>query len=601
MSEIVDELHDRGYDASQFVASLRTAEDGEGGLFDWLGQATRSPFERNLDGGSDSFSNAFDLRNPFYNDDAPSQTNPQGSGAYVKRDEPSSPTGSSDPDAFADLSNIGEDPADPAPAPAAAAAASGTGVSEVSSDAGGGGGGGAGGGGSAGGYVSPPGGTRGPVTDGGRPGAENGDNSLITTDSYTTQAGDTLTDIAQRTYGDMNRYEEIATNNNITNTDQLDVGTTLNLPGAGGASPAPAAADAPALAAEAPTPAQANAGPPPDNAGQATFAPGAPVPPVGTLARRRYAAGDHSGDLFGDGAGSAGGADLSGDDDETKKTAPPASTTTTTPPSSSSSTPPASTPVDSRSPAAGASGGMTAQGIPIPTDTQDQMTQDNFGSSKSQPKTQTLEERLPRPGQSTSTGDSGGMGDFGSVMGEIGPALSGLTTGLGPLVGEIGSAVAPAISGLASGLGGALSGLFSMASAPNEGSDHDAGLPAEDFSTSEEWINANESDCREDVTDGDGDITSYTPPRQQPKQASYDDNDIVRQFQANIGNTALASGGGGGGYSDDAISQAAQGFLRTAGRVYSLAEQQELIDESHPQGARNLPGLDLRGTHYLEG
>jgi hypothetical protein len=229
-----------------------------------------------------------------------------------------------------------------------------------------------------------------------------------------------------------------------------------------------------------------------------------------------------------------------------------------------------------------------------------QMTQDNFGSAKSQPKTQTLEDRLPQPGQSTSTGD-GGMGDFGSVMGEIGPALSGLTTGLGPLVGEIGSAVAPAISGLASGLGGALSGLFSMASAPNEGSDHDAGLPAEDFGTSEEWINANESDCREDVTDGDGDITSYTPPRQQPKQASYDDNDIVRQFQANIGNTALASVGGGGGYSDDAISQAAQGFLRTAGRVYSLAEQQELIDESHPQGARNLPGLDLRGTHYLEG
>jgi hypothetical protein len=241
---------------------------------------------------------------------------------------------------------------------------------------------------------------------------------------------------------------------------------------------------------------------------------------------------------------------------------------------------------------------MTAQGIPVPTDTPDQISQDNFGSAKSQPKTQTLEDRLPQSGQSSSTG--GGMGDFGSVMGEIGPALSSLATGFAPLIGEIGSAVAPAISGLASGLGGALSGLFT-ASAPDQ-PDHEAGLPAEDFGTSQQWVDANGGSHREDVDDGDGDITSYTSTRQQPKQASYDDSDIVRQFQANIGNTALASvGGGGGAYSDDAISRAAQGFLRTAGRVYSLAEQQELIDESHPQGARNLHGLDLRGTHYLEG
>ena len=81
-----------------------------------------------------------------------------------------------------------------------------------------------------------------------------------------------------------------------------------------------------------------------------------------------------------------------------------------------------------------------------------------------------------------------------------------------------------------------------------------------------------------------------------------DGSDIVAAFQRNAANSALGSGAGGGGaYSDDAISQAAQGFLRTAGRIYSLAEQQELMDEAHPQGARNLPGLDLRGTHYLEG
>ena len=98
----------------------------------------------------------------------------------------------------------------------------------------------------------------------------------------------------------------------------------------------------------------------------------------------------------------------------------------------------------------------------------------------------------------------------------------------------------------------------------------------------------------------ESDLINY---KVQPKQAAYDDgSDIVRQFQANIGNTALGGGAiSGGGYSDDAIANAAQGFLRTAGRVYSLAEQQELMDEAHPQGARNLPGLDLRGTHYLEG
>ena len=81
--------------------------------------------------------------------------------------------------------------------------------------------------------------------------------------------------------------------------------------------------------------------------------------------------------------------------------------------------------------------------------------------------------------------------------------------------------------------------------------------------------------------------------------ASHEDgSDIVRQFQANIGNTALGNGAGGGSFSDAAIAEQARGFLRTAGRVYSLAEQRDLENESHPSGARNLKELDLKGTHY---
>ena len=75
--------------------------------------------------------------------------------------------------------------------------------------------------------------------------------------------------------------------------------------------------------------------------------------------------------------------------------------------------------------------------------------------------------------------------------------------------------------------------------------------------------------------------------------ASLDDSDVVRRFHAS-----------GGGFlddpanSDDGIAAAAQKMLRTAGRNYTPAEQRELENESHPKGARNLGSLDLRGTHY---
>lgn len=97
------------------------------------------------------------------------------------------------------------------------------------------------------------------------------------------------------------------------------------------------------------------------------------------------------------------------------------------------------------------------------------------------------------------------------------------------------------------------------------------------------------------------DYTSYAEQHEASRTAGFEDDgsDIVRQFQANIGNTALgANAGGRGGFSDAAIAEQARGFLRTAGRVYSLAEQRELEEESHPSGARNLKDLNLTGTHY---
>jgi hypothetical protein len=78
-----------------------------------------------------------------------------------------------------------------------------------------------------------------------------------------------------------------------------------------------------------------------------------------------------------------------------------------------------------------------------------------------------------------------------------------------------------------------------------------------------------------------------------------DGSDIVREFQASAGAQSLMRGksSGGSGRFDD-FAGAADRFLKTAGRNYSAAEQAELEDESHPQGARNLGGLDLRNTHY---
>lgn len=68
--------------------------------------------------------------------------------------------------------------------------------------------------------------------DNGQGGAENvtiwGDR--ITTDTYTVQAGDWLSKIAGRAYGDINQYTKIAEANNITNPEVIEVGTVLKIP-----------------------------------------------------------------------------------------------------------------------------------------------------------------------------------------------------------------------------------------------------------------------------------------------------------------------------------------------------------------------------------
>lgn len=91
----------------------------------------------------------------------------------------------------------------------------------------------------------------------------------------------------------------------------------------------------------------------------------------------------------------------------------------------------------------------------------------------------------------------------------------------------------------------------------------------------------------------------------QQYQAAYNPNeDPVARFQRSAAASDLMASNGGG--SDDGgfdIAAAAQahlggGMQRTAGRNFSLAEQDALMNESHPQGARNLASLDLEGTHY---
>lgn len=82
--------------------------------------------------------------------------------------------------------------------------------------------------------------------------------------------------------------------------------------------------------------------------------------------------------------------------------------------------------------------------------------------------------------------------------------------------------------------------------------------------------------------------------------ANMSSGDIVAQFQASGGGAVFEAANEGGGQYDDFASSPAvrQAMQRTAGRNYSLAEQDALVREGEKGGAGNLNQLQLAGTHY---
>lgn len=75
--------------------------------------------------------------------------------------------------------------------------------------------------------------------------------------------------------------------------------------------------------------------------------------------------------------------------------------------------------------------------------------------------------------------------------------------------------------------------------------------------------------------------------------------DIVAEFQANGGGAVFQQAAATSQYDDFSSSPAIrQAMQRTAGRNYSLAEQDALVREGDKGGAGNLGSLDLKDTHY---
>ena len=488
-----------------------------------------------------------------------------------------------------------------------------------------------------GGYTAPGGGqTSGPVSDGGRAGAENGNNAAITSESlqdgyYTVGEGDTLTDIAQRAYGDMNKYQDLAkANSNITNVDALNVGDKIKIDNPTGnndmtgaqTNPAGGGSDNNISTPETKVDTSA-AGGTNANAGADTGAVTTPSNGAADNAATNTATNTNNTKessakwwlqkMADNHDGTAAAADPADPQQPTSN----GSATTTTTKSTSPGAQPAANPATSTSTS---TSGDAKQITPNketetydPNDPASQAAQSNSAAN---------------PGAQPMSGTPGNQFD----MSGIGDALG---TGLG-IAGDIGSAAMQAAPSIASGVGDAISGLASgIGSIFASKSDFDefvryayptadgegdlephthpfagSGYPGPlEIGTSEEYADKARAKA-DDVTDlGDGDLTK--PMGEWQKQSSVDDDDpyreasigystdddsdIVRAFQANLADTALGAGGGGG---FDDIAGAAQGFLRTAGRNYSLAEQSELIREGDKGGARNLDSLDLTGTHY---
>jgi LysM repeat protein len=527
------------------------------------------------------------------------------------------------------------------------------------------------------GWKAPAGGTKGPVADGGVAGAENGNNDAIIGDTYTVQEGDTATDIAQRAYGDMNRYQEIADANDITDVDfGFKPGQEIKLndakgnngvmgfdtnPAGGGAdsdltTPNAGPAAAPGITTGITSPsgntvstANGFATPPPQPAQR-------DAQKQATITSRRTAREWLRWAAEGD--GTSGEAAPSADDQAAG--ADPATAAGTSPGAKPATNPAMTTPAAERS-------APNKDDDTLDPNDPAQMAQQQQAVPGQQPADATPPTTGMGLGGATGGATGGGMGMGGMDMAGVGDMIS---TGVGA-ASDIASGIGGALPGIGNAISGIASGIGSIFSSKHDfddwvryaypaggGDDFDpetlphvpfagSGNPGPlEYGTSEEYADKARAKM-DDVTDL-GDEPLSTPMGEWQKQGSYDDDgdedsrrrdgvgemrgkpwkgdwqgqmapgddgdhgnhmksggldatddssDIVRAFQANLGDTALGAGGGGGGRFDD-IAGAAAGFLRTAGRNYSLSEQSELIREGDKGGAGNLGDLDLRGTHY---
>ena len=589
IAEVIDELHERGYDANRLVAMVRTATADEDQRLKKVEETRQNIGEAIKDFGGG-------LYNLFGG----------GEGPAGKKYTPSSPVkapseSKMEGGLFGDAAGA-EGASKPSDGLIGdAAGAGGAKVQPASNTE------------TPGGHGNPsP--VGGPSLIGGGGGGSNwkpnGNMDPIGPGEYKIQTGDTYSQLAERAgWGDDYQGFADATGYQADNPDLIFAGDTINVPGKPGeaAPPAPGAEPAAPPAPEpggapptsgtpgappAPSPADSTSGlpaPDPGVGGSTNFA--APATPSMAEAIADPAAAMPNGQLTNPGLTARRRYFFAEEDEELKsidyKSVYPAGENSAAPiqgPGLNGDHPNAPAPAN---PAPAATPNKGVDPAPAtPSDNTDRTPQQKppVETVEKSDASKVLEDRQPQNAYST----SGGFGAE-SFM----PILEGVGSVVAPLVTNIAGPIA-------SGIGNAIGQGFSNILGSNTAADGDesAILGERDDSTIVDPGFAGSGPSRklwystsEDYLDG----------------YEYDDvghmkqSDIVRQFQANIEKTALASDSGGGAFSDEAIANAARGFLRTAGRVYSQAEQQELMDEEHPQGARNLNGLDLRGTHYLEG
>ena len=394
-------------------------------------------------------------------------------------------------------------------------------------------------------------------------GAGSGESSIGAGTSYDVKAGDTLSDIAQRSgYG--GDYKSLGDANGITDYDKIDVGQKINIgtPGGGG--------------------------------GSASGADGILQP------------GEDASGLPGGVSVAEQGANLKGTPGgETLGVTPPAASAPSVgDPSNLGALTSDPTRVGARARRAAFHMFADWDRLAAPEEPQDaKKKEDGTGGTVQQP---------TEPAQPAQGG--GGLDGMNTFMTMAQPFMDAGANILGDVGSSIGNSVADSI-------GGGISHMFgSRYAAYPEPGDHqpfNGSGPVDDpdWETSEDYVNEHEKKYREDI-DPKGKDTFATKPNDPAKTAHIldledpyrtassefytdmpDDSatNIVAQFQRQAG--WIMGGGSQPGNAD--IADNAARFLRTAGRKFSEAEQDELINERAPGGARNLASLNLEGTHYL--